>query len=84
MTTDPQDTQTAACIQHYAAWRREALVNADRKRSSAYGDANRAFIDAVRPIIDAGTMTVAEVAEAAEIGRIRMYQLLRAYPPVSA
>lgn len=65
-----------------AAARRAALDDANSARSTAYDRASRDFVDAVRPIIDAGEMSVDEVATEADIGRVRLYQLLRQYPPM--
>jgi AcrR family transcriptional regulator len=64
-----------------ASAREREIERANGEKSRILADANQAFADAIRPIVDSREMTVDQVAAHAGINRARVYELLRLYPP---
>jgi hypothetical protein len=81
-------TQTAPdpyqAISALASDRRAAIAQAEFDKSAALVEANRAFVDGLRPILASKETTVEAAARAAGINRQRVHQLLRAYPETTA
>lgn len=74
---------TVEVITVAASAREREIERANSEKSRILADANQAFADAIRPIVDSREMTVEQIATHAGINRARVYELLRLYPPSS-
>lgn len=79
MTEPTTQTPTQVAVALMDARRATMIINKNA-RDALDAHANHVFADGVRDIVDAGEMTVAEVATVIGMNRVRLYQILREYP----